>query len=201
MNKLDFNELFSAAWEKLMPQIGPAILWTFVFAIGEAIVGALCMILIGIVILPVWLAGYMEVMKKLYFGQTVEFGDFLTHMNKLGNLFVALLLVGLGTAIGTFCLVIPGIALAILWSMTFFLIIDRDMDAVSAMKASFNRVKEEFWMMLGLVIVLGVVNAIGGAVFGVGVLLTMPFVMLVMWAAYYVLFPKTEGNAPTTPLQ
>lgn len=201
MNKLDISELFSAAWEKLMPQLGQAILWTLVFAVGEAILGGLCIIIIGIVILPVWLAGYMEVMKKIFHGGTPEFGDFLTHMNKLGNLFVALLLVGLGTAIGTFCLVIPGIALAILWSMTFFLIIDRDMDAVSAMKASFNRIKEEFWMMLALIIVVGIVNAIGSVFLGVGVLLTMPFVMLVMWAAYYVLFPKTEGDAPTPPLQ
>jgi uncharacterized membrane protein len=201
MNKLDFNDLFTRGWEKLMPQIGPAILWTLVFAIGEAIVGALCMIVIGIVILPVWLAGYMEVMKKLFHGEAVEFGDFLTHMNKLGNLFVALLLVGLGTAVGMICLVLPGIALSVLWSMTFFLVIDKDMDAVSAMKASFNRVKEEFWMMLGLVIVLYIINAIGGMVFGVGVLITMPFMMLVMWAAYYVLFPKEEVTVPTPPLQ
>lgn len=198
MNKLDFNDLFSRGWEKLMPQIGMAIVWTLVYALGAAV---LAMIVIGIIVIPAWMAGYLEVMKKLYHGENVEFGDFLKHMNKLGNLWVAFILVYLGIAIGSMLLVLPGIAVAILWSMTFFLIIDRDMDAISAMKASWERVKEEFWMMLALVLVLAIINSIGGMLFGVGVLLTMPFMMFVMWAAYYVLFPKTEGNTPNPPLQ
>ena len=181
-----------------MPQIGMAIVWTLVYALGAAV---LAMIVIGIIVIPAWMAGYLEVMKKLYHGENVEFGDFLKHMNKLGNLWVAFILVYLGIAIGSMLLVLPGIAVAILWSMTFFLIIDRDMDAISAMKASWERVKEEFWMMLALVLVLAIINSIGGMLFGVGVLLTMPFMMFVMWAAYYVLFPKTEGNTPNPPLQ
>lgn len=198
MNKLDFNELFSRGWEKLMPQIGMAIVWTLVYALGAAV---LAVIVIGIIVIPSWMAGYLEVMKKLYHGETVEFGDFLKHLNKLGNLWVAFILIYLGIAAGTILLVLPGLAVAILWSMTFFLIIDRDMDAISAMKASWERVKEEFWTMLALVLVLGILNSIGGMLFGIGVLLTMPFMMLVMWAAYYVLFPKSEENVPTPPLQ
>ncbi len=198
MNKIDFNDLFSRGWEKLMPQIGMAIVWTLVYALGTAL---LAMIVIGIIVIPAWMAGYLEVMKKLYHGETVEFSDFLKHLNKLGNLWVAFILVYLGIAAGTMLLVLPGIAVAVLWSMTFFLIIDRDMDAISAMKASWERVKEEFWMMLALILVLGILNSIGGMLFGIGVLLTMPFMMFVMWAAYYVLFPKGEITIPTPPLQ
>jgi uncharacterized membrane protein len=204
VNKLDFNELFTTGWQKFMAQIGPAILWTLLFAVGEVI---LCAIVVGIIVLPVWMAGYLEIMKKLYHGETPEFGDFFKHMNKLGNLWVAFLLVGLGTALGMVLLVIPGIALSVLWSMTFFLIIDKDMDAISAMKASFERVKDEFWMMLALILVLGIINAIGGVIY-IGVLVTAPFMMFCIWAAYYVLFPKAEAyvppagtNTPTMPLQ
>jgi hypothetical protein len=197
MNKLDFNELFTAGWQKFMAQIGPAILWTLLYIIGA---GLLCVIVIGIIVLPVWMAGYLEIMKKLYHGETPEFGDFFKHMNKLGNLWVAFILIYLGIAIGSILLVIPGIAVSILWSMTFFLIIDKDMDAISAMKASWKRVLEEIWMMLALIIVLGIINAIGGAIW-VGILVTAPFMMFVLWAAYYVLFPKGEISVPTPPLQ
>ncbi len=198
MNKLDFNEVFSLGWEKLMAQIGMAIVWTLVYAIGAFL---LSIIIVGIIVVPSWIAGYLEVMKKLYHGEAVEFGDFLKHLNKLGNMWVAFILVYLGVAVGSLLLVIPGIVVAILWSMTFFLIVDRDMDAVSAMKASWARVKEEFWTMLALILVLGILNAVGGMLFGIGVLVTMPFMFFVMWAAYYVLFPKNEGNFPAPPLQ
>jgi hypothetical protein len=192
VKKLDFNELFSVGWEKLMAQIGMAIVWTLVYAVGAAVLG---FIIIGIIVLPAWIAGYFEVMKKLFHGETVEFSDFLAHFNKLGNLWVAFILIYLGIAVGTILFVIPGIIVMVLWSMAFFLIIDKDMDAISAMKASWERVKEEFWMVLGLIIVLGIINGIGGMVFGVGVLLTMPFMMLVLWATYYVLFPSAEAAA------
>jgi hypothetical protein len=205
VKKLDFNEVFSVGWEKLMAQVGPAIIWTLVYALGACVLG---IIIIGIIVIPAWMAGYIEVMKKIFHGEGVEFSDFMAHLNKLGNLWVACLLMYLGIAVGMFILIIPGIIVAVLWSMTLFLIIDKDMDAISAMKASWERVKEEFWMMLGLIIVLGIINSIGGMIFGVGVLFTMPFMMLVMWAAYYVLFPKAESasnvpgpGTPTMPLQ
>ena len=194
MQTLDFSDLFTRGWEAFVRQIGMAIVWTLVYVIGASI---LAITIIGIIILPVWMAGYLETMRAVWRGEPGEFGDFFKHMGKIGNLWAVMILTGLGVFVGTLIFIIPGIIVAVLWSQAIFLIIDKDLDAITAMTASWNRVKDEFWMVLGVLFVAGLISGLGGAVW-VGWLVTFPFAMLVSWAMYYALFP-TAPDAQAAP--
>jgi len=196
MQKLDFSDLFTTGWEAFVRQIGMAIVWTLVYAIGTLILGVT---IIGIIILPVWVAGYLETMRAVWRGDPGEFGDFFKHMGKIGNLWAVMILMWLGIFVGTLILIIPGIILAVLWSQAIFLVIDKDLDAITAMTASWNRVKDEFWMVLGVLFVTSLISGIGGAIY-IGWLVTVPFALLVSWAMYYALFPSVaDASAATVP--
>ena len=195
MQKLDFSDLFTTGWEAFVRQIGMAIVWTLVYAIGTLILGVT---IIGIIILPVWVAGYLETMRAVWRGDPGEFGDFFKHMGKIGNLWAVMIIMWLGIFVGTIIFIIPGIILAVLWSQAIFLVIDKDLDAITAMTASWNRVKDEFWMVLGVLFVASLISGIGGAIW-IGWLVTVPFAILVSWAMYFALFP-TVPDAQAAPV-
>ena len=192
MQTLDFNELFTKGWEAFVRQIGMAIVWTLVYVIGTFI---LMITIIGIIILPVWIAGYLETMRAVWRGDPGEFGDFFKHMGKIGNLWAVMILMWLGVFVGTLLLIIPGIIVAVLWSQAIFLIIDKDLDAITAMTASWNRVKDDFWMVLAVIFVTAIISGLGSAVY-IGWLVTFPFALLVSWAMYYALFPPAPDAQP-----
>jgi uncharacterized membrane protein len=194
MQTLDLNELFTRAWEVFARQIGMAIAWTLAYAVGTFI---LAISIIGLILLPVWVAGYLETMRAIWQGGTGEFGDFFKHIGKIGNLWVATILVGLCVFVGVLLFIIPGIILAVLWSQTILLIIDKDLDAITAMTASWNRVKDEFWMVLVILLIIQVIGALGGLVV-FGWLFTWPFGALLVWAMYYALFPPVPRAAPVS---
>ncbi len=195
MQTLDLNELLSRAWEAFARQLGMAIAWTLAYAIGTFV---LAITIIGILLIPVWVAGYLETMRAVWHGGTGEFGDFFKHIGKIGNLWAAAILVGISVFVGVLFLIIPGIILAVLWSQTILLIIDKDLDAVTAMAASWNRVKDEFWMVLVVLFIIQVIGAVGGAVV-FGWLFTWPIGALLAWAMYYALFPPLPEAAAAAP--
>jgi len=195
MRTLDFNELFTKGWEAFVRQIGMAIVWTVVYALGTFI---LIITIVGIIILPSWVAGYLEVMRVVWHGGPGDFNDFFKHLNKLGNLWAALIIAGICIFVGLFFFIIPGVILAVLWSQAVFLIIDKNLDAITAMTASWNRVKDDFWIVLAVLLIVEIIGAIGGTV-AIGWLLTWPFGVLVSWAMYFALFPAAPDTQASPP--
>lgn len=91
------------------------------------------------------------------------------------NRYLALLLLTilstLGIVAGFFMLLLPGIALAVLWSVAFPILMAEDANPIEALGASFSRVKSQFWPVLGLlaiytfgIIILAAVMGLMGSV-------------------------------------
>jgi hypothetical protein len=71
-----------------------------------------------------------------------------------------------------------------------FLIVDRKMDFWPASMASINRVKENFFPLLGFVLVVGIIAAAGLLACGVGIFVTAPLGVCCLAVAYRDVFGK-----------
>jgi uncharacterized membrane protein len=98
------------------------------------------------------------------------------------------------TAGALILLMLPGIgALALLFfvysALAFlmfgpFLIVDRGMDFWSATRVSFDTVKSNFWPFLSVSAAAGVIGSMGCILFGIGVIVTVPFQACILTVAY-----------------
>ncbi len=155
-----------------------------------------------------WYAGYANGLKMILAGGSPEFGDLFSQFRKLGNLILLAIILGILVGLASCLLIVPGIFLAVVWSQSYLLVIDKDMDAISAMSASWKRVMADFWSVLGVIIVLALAFGIVGSLLGmipvlgglVDVFLLMPFAFLCIWTLYYALFPPArEAMAAAAP--
>ena len=106
------------------------------------------------------------------------FGSFF-RFERLGAFLLAALLVGLGQAIGSLLLYLPGIVFAFFAQFTLFFVVDKGLGAIDAIKASFQLAYRNFGTAALLYLVVLVASSIGGALCGIGVLVTLPLSMLI----------------------
>lgn len=76
---------------------------------------------------------------------------------RYGGLLALYLLSSLGMALGFLLLILPGIALAVLWSIAFPIFMMEGRGPVASLTASFEAIKGEFWRVLGVFAAFAVV--------------------------------------------
>lgn len=81
----------------------------------------------------------------------------------------------------------PGIIALLFFFFSPFIVIDRDMGPIDAMKASVEITKGNRWQLLGLVVVALLLNIVGILAFVVGLLVTIPITTLAIVHAYRLL--------------
>ncbi|HTY88210.1 MAG TPA: DUF975 family protein [Candidatus Acidoferrum sp.] len=120
------------------------------------------------------------------------FGLLAAHQARSSPLRPAELLALLPIAIPVFliCLV-PTIYLQVRWVFTLPLIIDRQMDFWTAMKASWKMVGKHWWSVFALFLLIGLLNLAGFCVCCVGVLFTAPVGYGALMYAYETIFSES----------
>lgn len=88
-----------------------------------------------------------------------------------------------GMVLGPLSLVASWV-LSALTMFSIFLIVERGMDFWPAIVASYEVVKENFWVLLALVVVSSIISTLGFVACCVGVFVTMPFYSCVLAVAY-----------------
>ena len=91
-----------------------------------------------------------------------------------------IVLLALGTAIGAIIAFIAFAASA----LTFPMLVDRDVDVVTAMGASFRAVVRQPFVMLTWAWLLAFMTMVGIATFGIGLAITFPWMAHASWRAY-----------------
>lgn len=99
----------------------------------------------------------------------------------------ASILTTLAFIIGLVLLIVPGIIALLFFMFSTFIVIDRGLGPIEAMKESMRITEGHRWPLLGLVAVLALILIAGMLVFGVGVLVAMPIAALAFTHAYRVL--------------
>jgi len=189
---LNIEKIFQDAFRTMVDQIVACIVNTMLVGISCVF---LAITVIGILAIPAVLGGYVESMIRMARGEKVGIGDFFkTGFNRFGTLLGTTILSFLGIIIGFFCLVIPGIYLMIRWYFLYQNIVDRDASVFESFKQSADMVTGQFWIILTLVMLISVIQAIGGTIV-VGTIVTIPYTSLLTAHVYLALNRENTEQA------
>jgi uncharacterized membrane protein YvlD (DUF360 family) len=191
--RLDVGLAFKNGWNAFTADIVPLL-------VGTLIAGILSVITLGILAGPLSAGLYNMVVGRIRDGRHAEIGDVFSCMNRFwGFLWAAIVLVVL-IALASLTIV-GGVLLATVWIYVFPFMVDRKMGLTAAMSASYHQVVDNgFWEHLALIVVFFAIGAVANGWVGI---LTTPFTIAVITAAYFV----TRGHqglieqpaAPTPP--
>ncbi len=174
---------FSYSWSTTSMGIGGIII---------AIIGWFVSLIVAAAIQSGYISGMLDIAN----GQQVSVGSFFRPRN-IGQVIVAGLIVGLITTIGFFLCIIPGLIASIMLMFTVVALLDRNLPAIDAVKASFDFSKANFGNVFIAWLVMIVTVFVGALLCGVGLLVAVPVATLILVYTYR----KLSGSqvAPLTP--
>lgn len=142
--------------------------------------------LIGQVITTIASAGLIKAALLIADGQEVSLQAAFAGWDKL-QVVLAALIVGFATTIGFFLLIIPGIIIAFLTSFTTVFLVDRNLGAIDAIRASFDFTRNNVGDVLIFALLALVVLVVGFCLCGVGLLVAGPVALVGAAYTYRVL--------------
>ncbi|GAA4848277.1 hypothetical protein GCM10023221_29150 [Luteimicrobium xylanilyticum] len=116
-------------------------------------------------------------------GKKPSVGEFFQIRN-FGNVLLAAVIVGILTGVGLVLCILPGLAVALFSAFTYYFVIDRNLAAFDAIRASWNLVAKNFGSVLGLLVLLFLLNVAGAIVCGLGLFVTIPVSYIAVGFAY-----------------
>lgn len=185
----DFGTILKLWLAALVLMMGPQLLTS---AMREDLPGLIFIVSLGVWVLQMVVSvGLVNVGLMIARNKGVRVMDLLEVQAKtvIGYM-VAMVLVGLGVFFGLLLLVIPGIWLALYFSMTQYVLIDKDMGPVEAMQKSGELTQGVKWQLLGFSLSAVFINLIGALMLGVGLIITIPWT----WMAGLVIYLKLSGE-------
>lgn len=123
----------------------------------------------------------------------------LWHPQSFLRFFGATILVSLAVVLGFVAFIIPGIILAIALSFVGFLVIEKNLSPVAALKESMRITKGQRWKILLLGLACFALNILGFLALVVGIFVTAPVTYLAMTHAYRVLSTRAGSLSPEEP--
>jgi uncharacterized membrane protein len=161
-------------------------------SIAVLVVGYIALLVVGGVAVSAFTSAVLQIAD----GREMTIGDFFKPRN-VGNVIVATLIVGVLTGIGYALCVIPGVIVGFLLMFTVVALLDRNISATDAIRASFQVTKDNFGPAILAYLIIIVLVAIGAAVCGLGLLVTGPLEILFTVYTWRIL---SGGQvAPATP--
>jgi serine/threonine protein kinase len=115
------------------------------------------------------------------------------------QLFLAGLLTSLLTVLGFFCFVLPGIYLLVAWMFAVPLLADKGLNFWPAMELSRRTINKHWFKLLGLLLTLLLVGAVGWCLLFVGIFITAPFALAAAAYAYEDIFGRAKQAAEGGP--
>ena len=194
--KVDVGGWIAEAWELYK---GNFALFC-VSALVAALVGGLtCFVLAG----PLW-AGFAMIVLRTARKESpsAEIGDVFKGFDFFVQALLLTVVVGVAYAVaGSLPIVGPvaGVAISPLVMFSMCLVVDKKMEFWPAIMASFEKAKTEYVPLLVVSLVGGLISSAGILLCGFGVILTMPFGMVLSVVAYRHMF-EDGGAAEAIPV-
>ncbi len=129
-------------------------------------------------------AGFFIVAFKIAKNRQYTFGDFFRGFDNFLQLFLTNLVMGIFVLLGMLLLVIPGIYLAIAYAFAIALVVEKRLEFWDALETSRKIISKQWFSFFGLFFLIGLLNIAGAIAFGVGVLVTAPWSVCILAAAY-----------------
>jgi uncharacterized membrane protein len=185
-NKFQLDAALTAGWEGMKNNFGSVILvmgvpWLVLFAAQLATPLILQKVgmeettasgLASVICWPlsiVYQMGVINICLKIVRGESFSFADMLTKANGF-MFFVSTLLYGIGVGVGCLLLIFPGIMVALMFVFYDFLIVDKNVGPIEALKMSADLTKGIKWDLLLFFIICGAMQIVGLLFLVVGVI-------------------------------
>ena len=191
---VDIGHCYRRAWEKLKSDFWPIV---GVSALILLLVAAAESVYVGIIINGPIIGGLNWYYLKHLRGERPTLNDAFAGFTMA---FVPLMLGWLVTqvlvGVGLVLCVIPGIYLAVAWSLALPLIIDKKFPFWEAMEVSRKVISGQWWTFLGFVVLSFLLTLAGALACGVGLFVACPLAGLALTYAYEDIFgtPRSPGN-------
>jgi uncharacterized membrane protein len=91
---------------------------------------------------------------------------------------------GICIVVGLILLIVPGIIAIIRLQPGYYLVVDKGMGPIEALKASWNMTKGETWNLFLFTLVVVAMNIVGAIIFFIGLIVTIPITMVAMGYIY-----------------
>jgi len=128
-----------------------------------------------------------------------DYNDLVRNYQKFWNMLLASILFGLLVLAGLILFIIPGIYWGIRYHLFPYLIIDRDMGPVEAIKRSGQLTRGVWWHLFVLALAIFGIELIGAILCGIGLLFTTPIVLVAIAYVYRTLLAATPEQMPVQP--
>lgn len=178
---LTVGQTFERSWLSVKDQIALVAGLSLVVMLG--LFAASSLPVVGWALNAVIGVGYIACLLRVRRGESFEFADFLwafQNMNRLIHVILAAILVFVAAVFGTILMIIPGIWIYVMLSLTTVVQVKGDLDGVIAVKSSYNLVEGHWWRVFGVLLFILGLNLLGALCFMVGLLVTMPLSYLML---------------------
>lgn len=147
------------------------------------LIGAGLAIGIITVVSQILIAGLYKGAAKIADGQSFSLGQMFEGWDK-AQVVIAAILIAVATAIGTILCYIPGLVVGFLTIFTILFVVDKQLSAVDAIKASFELVTKNFGNTFVFWILAAIALFVGALLCGIGLLVAAPVVLIALAYTY-----------------
>lgn len=190
-NKLFFiKEAIKVGWEKTKQNVGSFFLILLASWVVSGIISALSerhderSALASLLALVGWIVGVFiqlgltRVTLKVLDGGKPATSDFSFNADQFGRFLLGTILAGVIIAVGFVLFIIPGIILCLRLQFMPYLIVEKNMNPIDAMKRSWAISRNQTWNLFVFAIVCVLVGLLGLIAFVVGLIWAIPTVMI-----------------------
>ena len=190
--KVNIGQAVSFGWEKtkanfwlmvgialvlMVIGIVPGMIFTKSFVLGSNLLTWILGSIFGV--------GLIKILLKIYDNKPVAIEDFFSlTMNQFLDYLLASLMLIVITFVGLILLIIPGIIFSLKYQFTLWLILDKNLRPMAALKESNRITKGHLWNLFLLWLLSILIIIAGCLVFGVGALVAVPVVILAQTYVY-----------------
>jgi uncharacterized membrane protein len=140
--------------------------------------------LLGLLLAPLYV-GLIYMINKYNTKSPIEFSDlFIGYKQNFVNILIYALISGIITTVAFSLCVIPGFFVYPFLLLGYPILLFENASATEALGKSFNIVKENYGIFLGVTVLGLIISVLGVVLCFIGIILTAPFIMAVMYSAY-----------------
>ena len=207
METFSIKNFFSRAWQYTKSHMTFLVVSTLIYLAIAMVLGSAgghrgalsgILSLASNVIQVIFTIGLIKISFLIISGGSPKAEDFKTDWTIFWRMVWACIVATFFAVIGFILLIIPGIYVGIRLTLSPYFVIDKKMSGWQAVKESWRVTKDHFWKLFGLNLLLICVVIVSLIPFGLGLLLSLPFGVMVMSLVYKHLssreFLETEKN-------
>ncbi len=153
-------------------------------SLGVVFIGQL---LIGLITYPL-AAGLMMMGVKRSLGLDVNFSTLFDYFNKAVPLFIMMLLASLIMFVGFVLLIIPGIYIAVAYSLALPLMVEKNLGIWEALETSRKAITHCWFRFFGLILIMILIIILSILPLGIGLIWTLPMLSICTGIVYRELF-------------